>query len=453
MRATTHREGFMNQKSDPAKQVLNTPSFQPASPENNFGECADDAALREAWKQFCRQLEAAGDRVFKKHNPPSPEHRVDGFRFLTQNLSQAFDLALETRDPKYPAIHAFCAPARKLGSDNADCIYLQAWIDGQSAYKISGKRGGARMWNIAVQGQRSATAYGFKTSVPLHDPFGDIPEANMFGHELETNWDGSFELYIGGERRSKNWLPTTSGTRKLFMRQYFDDWSEEPGQFSIERLGMNEPRPLTTVPQMIDAMNWAGQFCYDVADYWPDFMWIDNNPQLDASKPNAFGGEYLAKRRALSTTADAGESRRGRLVAQMRWDVAIDEALLLEFDNFDGFWMVTCEGVFCNSMDYLYRPVSYTPSRTAVDSDGKVRLVMTRDDPGFANWIDNQGYTRGVLSFRTVMTDHVPDLRTSVIKVKDLAAHMPKDAKRSNAEERASELHRRFNAIRRRYRI
>ena len=26
-------------------------------------------------------------------------------------------------------------------------------------------------------------------------------------------------------------------------------------------------------------------------------------------------------------------------------------------------------GVFWNSMDYLYRPVRYTPTRTAVDSD------------------------------------------------------------------------------------
>ena len=43
----------------------------------------------------------------------------------------------------------------------------------------------------------------------LHEPFGDTPEANLFGHELKTEWDGSFVLYIGGPKREPNWVPTT----------------------------------------------------------------------------------------------------------------------------------------------------------------------------------------------------------------------------------------------------
>lgn len=54
--------------------------------------------------------------------------------------------------------------------------------------------------------------------------------------------------------------------------------------------------------------------------------------------------------------------------------LSADEALVIELDAHAGLWKFTNIGVFFNSMDYLYRPVSYTPSRTAVDSDGKVRL-------------------------------------------------------------------------------
>ena len=32
----------------------------------------------------------------------------------------------------------------------------------------------------------------------LHEPFGDIPEANIVGDQLTIGDDGSFELYIGG---------------------------------------------------------------------------------------------------------------------------------------------------------------------------------------------------------------------------------------------------------------
>src|SRR4030095_6575223 len=120
----------------------------------SFGDCADDEALRTAWKQFCRNLEAAGETVFKDTNPANGLHRADGFRFLTQNLGQAFDLALETKNSQYPVIHAFCSPFCKLGGDNADFVYQQAWIDGNSVYKISGNRGTARFLNFAVQGPR-----------------------------------------------------------------------------------------------------------------------------------------------------------------------------------------------------------------------------------------------------------------------------------------------------------
>src|SRR5262245_18389289 len=112
-----------------------------------------------SWGVFCDKLKAAGDRVFKDANPATALHRVDGFRYLTQNLSQAFDLALETKNTKFPALQVFCSPTRKLGSDNADCVYIQAWIDGESVYKISGTKGTARFWNITVQGPRSNVAY------------------------------------------------------------------------------------------------------------------------------------------------------------------------------------------------------------------------------------------------------------------------------------------------------
>ena len=140
-----------------------------------YGDFAGDADLMHAWEHFCDRLKAAGTRVFKDANPAIAAQRVDGFRYLTQNLGQAYDLALETKNTKYPAIHPFCSPTRKLGSDNADCVYLQAWIDGESTYRIFGNRGQARFFNIAVQGPRGLAAYGGHARAILHEPFGDVP--------------------------------------------------------------------------------------------------------------------------------------------------------------------------------------------------------------------------------------------------------------------------------------
>ena len=413
-----------------------------------FGDFSHDATLQEAWYCFCDRMKRAGDLVFKDYNPANSLQRADGFRFLTQALSQAFDLALETKDTRFPAIHAFCAPNRKLGGDNADFIYLQAWIDGRSEYKITGKKGSARFLNFTVQGPRPEKDAYYGAGVPsLHEPFGDTPEANLFGHELKTEWDGSFVLYVGGNKREPNWLPTTPGSRKLFLRQGFDHWDEQSAEFRIERIDMREPRPVPTHRTILDSLAWAGDYLGGAMRDWPDFM----------MRVGFFGphGQYLNQFPAsmLNAEAEQRDERRGTFVDHMHWRLAPDEALIVEFESYDGFWMFTNMGVFWNSMDYLYRPVSYTPSRTAVSSDNRVRLIMSHSDPGYHNWLDTQGFDEGYLSFRNVLSRSFPRLETNLVKARELPEHLPADSRRVSPQERARQMHERFDAIRRRYRI
>jgi hypothetical protein len=402
-----------------------------------YGDSPDDAPLHAAWGRFCDRLKAAGERAFKDHNPANGIQRADAFRFLTQNLGQAFDLALETRDTRYPLLHDFCNPTRKLGGDCADFTYVQAWIDGASVYRISGNRGTARFVNFTVQGPRpERMANG---NPPLHDPFGDVPQANLFGHQLETAWDGGFELYIGGERQGANWLPTTPGSRKLFLRQGFDRFDEKPATMRIERIDMTEPRPLPTPRSMIDAMGWAGDFLTGMMDDWPD--WTFANGGVDAANVNAFP--------ILHDTGD--DRKRGRAAAAMHWALQPDEALIVEFDRHDGLWMFTNGGVFMNSMDFLYRPVSYTPSRTKVDGDGRIRLILAHDDPGYHNWIDTQGFARGNLTYRHMLEGAPAALSTRLVKRAALAAALPADSATVTPQERVAQLKARFHGISQRY--
>jgi hypothetical protein len=406
-----------------------------------FGAGPDDAALRAAWQEFCTRLQEAGERVFKDYNPAAPLHRADAFRFLTQNLGQAFDLALETKDTKYPALHAFCGPNRKLGGDAADFVYLQAWIDGESVYRISGNKGTARFLNFTVQGPRPEKQPG--TDWPsLHEPFGDIPEANLFGQQLQTAWDGSFELYLGGPKREANWLPTTPGTRKLFLRQGFDRWDELPARLRIERVGMTEPRPVPTPQTMVQAMDWAGTFVTGLMNDWPDHPYHYGNA-VDPVNVNRFPPDPAGDL--------ASDRKRGRAVANMCWQLAADEALIVEFNAHDGFWMMSNMGVFFNSMDYLYRPVSYTPSRTKVDADGKVRLILTHEDPGYHNWLDTQGFERGNLTYRNLQSDASTTFSTQLVKRSALAQVLPAQTVRVTREQRIAQLRARFDGIRQRY--
>lgn len=407
-----------------------------------FGDGSADARLLSAWSIFCNKLRSSALLAFKDHNSASPIQRVDAMRFLTQALSQAFDLALETQDPGFPQLHRFCGPGRKLGSDCADFAYHQAWIDGSSNYRLSGKRGNSRFFNITVQGHRPATFVGRSDLRNLHEPFGDTPQANLFGHDLVVESDGSFEVFIGGERRGANWLPTAPDTRKLFIRQGFDAWDEEPARLGIENLAIGGPPRPPSLRRMIDAIEWAGDFIEGCMTDWPDLQ-METGQVMEPGLINAFPG---------IASGDPGDARRGRAAALMLWELPADHALVVEFEDYPGFWTFTNMGVFCNSMDYAFRPVSYTPARTPRDSDGMIRLIMAHADPGYWNWLDTQGFERGILAFRSIMSPTCPPVATRLVKLGDLTNSLP-HSPFATPQDRLSELRRRSAAIRRRFAV
>ncbi|WP_404482556.1 hypothetical protein [Novosphingobium sp. BL-52-GroH] len=409
-----------------------------------FGDGPDDLALDLAWKQFCDHLRTAGRSAFKDANPATPLQRADAFRFLTQNLGQAFDLALETKDPAFPQIHAFTTPTMKLGGDVADFTYRQAWIDGAHAYRLTGRKGTARWLNVTVQGPRPDLIPG--TDWPsLHEPFGDVPECNILGARIEADAEGRFELFVGGEARPRNWLPTTPGSRKLFIREAFDRWDETPTTLTIERIGMGTPRPLPDPARMIEAMDWAGRFLTGLMRDWPEHSWATSRGVCDPTARNRFPADKTAN--------DASDARRGRMAAHMVWHLEPQEALIVEMDMHPGFWIFGMGGAFAGSMDFLHRPVSYTPARTCVDGDGVVRLVLSQDDPGVHNWLDTQGFSDGNLTYRNLLTQDAATFRTLLVPRDALMAHLPADTARVSRAEREAMLLTRYRAIKQRYAI
>ncbi len=281
----------------------------------------------------------------------------------------------------------------------------------------------------------------------LHEPFGDTPEANITGDDLVTEPDGSFVLYVGGARREPNWLPTTPGSRKLFMRQGFDSWAERSAQFSIERIDMDQPRRgADTQQDLIASMQWAGDFLTGAMTDWPDRE-LQIGSLFGASwSPMCFPVRASPALRSNAMPAAAASSSPCR-------GVGPDDALIVEFADDGQFWMLTNMGAFWNSMDYLYRPVSYTPSRSAIDSDGRVRMVMVHNDPGVHNWIDTQRFSEGYLTMRVIGSRQLPEVSTKVVTLAELQIVLPADTRRVTPQERTGQLHARFDAIRGRYRI
>jgi hypothetical protein len=402
-----------------------------------FGDNPNDAALRDGWYAFCDRIKEAGDHVFKDESGASDGERTNAFRYLTQNLSQAFDIFLENRDDRYPNLHAFCGPTRKLGADNPDCIYLQSWINDHDTYKISGNRGTAKMFNIAVHGQWTGS---------LQEPFGDRPVANVFGEELETDWDGNFELWISPEPHPGNWIQSQPGTRKIFYRQYFDRWDEVPASYRIERIGDSEAPPPAIEPAwLLESFDRAGAFVVNTTKDWPNVLFERHG---NYETINAF----VRYGQANDAANEATDTRRGRVIQQLHWNLEPDEALLIEFDAApDWFWQFGACTVFGASLEFRYRQVSLTSGMSPVDPDGVTRVVLSHRDPGFWNWIDIQAHTRGWLLFRNMLTRDVPEMRSRVVEAAALDDEIGAVATRISPDERRAEMRRRRVANLRRY--
>jgi hypothetical protein len=178
---------------------------------------------------------------------------------------------------------------------------------------------------------------------------------------------------------------------------------------------------------------------------WPEHSWNYSGGVCDPAYPNRFPPEKVA-----DTDADV---KRGRMAAHMVWHLQPDEALIIEMDNHDGFWIFGMGGVFAGSMDFLYRPVSYTPARTVVDDDDVVRFVIAHTDPGVHNWLDTQGFSDGNLTYRNLLSRNAATFRTQLVRHSEIRDILPPDTCEVDATERAQQLLDRYRSVKLRYGI
>ena len=97
------------------------------------------------------------------------------------------------------------------------------------------------------------------------------------------------------------------------------------------------------------------------------------------------------------------------------------------------------------SLDYANRQTSLTTDQAQLSSDGAYYFVIANTDPGVPNWLDTEGFSRGVILMRFdgLAPPEIPEEqhpRTKLVKSADVRAHLPADEPVVTAEQRASQL-------------
>ena len=363
-------------------------------------EIVEKVTSGDAWREFCRLLEQAGDAILDERNPDDPLERAEGFRMLTRLLRGSLESNLEWGDPLHPALICTCHETIKIVAENPDNLYLGAGIDGKEDYRIWGRRGEARWISFNTYGGGGFGSGGRGTGTTLHEK------------DLEVSSDGTFEMVLSQQEHAGNWLRLEPDTRSVTIRQTFiDKAGQRPADLHIERVGDDgSPPPPLDPARLYRALLTAGHYIRGIAEIGSG--WAADQ----AEHPNRFVDVQDEYTRSFADPQITWH--------QAYFDLARDEALVVEIKPpACDYWMIALHNHWMETLDYRYHRITLNSGTAEIAPDGSVRCIVAGRDPGVPNWLDTAGHRRGTVGVRWVgedVDDVVPV--TSVVPVDEVGS-------------------------------
>jgi len=323
--------------------------------------------------------------------------------------------------------HGHDVPAARTGGDNPDNCYRLAGIAHGTAYRVTGQILDRKPANISF----TLTAnYGTSRTVQT-----------LEDHNMVFDDNGGFVITIDDQPANgrPNHMTTAPEVKFLFVRDSMMDWaSETPLKLEIERLGVAKADPISR-----DEM--AARAAFRMADdfhlyFWFQNVWSGITPsRIIPPATNRGGGGLVTQAVSLGNFA-LGE----------------DDVAILEYNPAGaGYVAVQLTEWLYRSLDYHQRQSSLTASQSAVDGDGRIRLVIARRDPGTANWLDTGGVSEvfTILRWQALAAEPVnggPAASLTMSTYDRLRADLPADTVWVDAARRKAQLEARLAAYQRR---
>ena len=369
----------------------------------------------EAWRDFCRSLESAGQTILETPGTEDPDVRAEGFRYLLGLVKVGIQQASEL-DPEQPRFIRIVDSDSKAGAENADNAYAHAHIRGDLAYRIWGSRGTVETFLIEIK-------EGFMQ-------LGDVRNfANLEASGLKTEADGSFEVFLGGERRGQNWLPLDPDAAQVLIRQYFCDWEREvPATFFIECLGREGLAPAKLSADLAAKMlDEAGRHIAGTASFWEEWVVaLRQNYKRNEIAPAVF---YVGGADDIAYGNDY-------------YELPADEAMVIEFQPPRAkYWAFQICDLWFKTTDWPNRKASINHRQARLDADGRCRIVVAHRDPGISNWLDTAGAETGVLQYRWIWTEDNPKPTLRRVPFAEIWRAIPDGTPRVSAKERRNEIY------------
>lgn len=396
---------------------------------------SDEGALAYANAQLDKLVEAMRYKL-EKHvvGWPAEDRELgtyEALRHLLRDVNFGHSAYVEA-DYENPAFAKMGATSRiNFQQPSPDCMYHSVVLHSDYRYRITGRRGSASVFQLAVYAGHACDLIGWKTHCVV----------NNFDHPDALAADGEVDIVLARTRPDDLgdalWMELPEGRCELHSRQYYGDWEiQNPAELMIRNEGQTFPA------KVLDRETSETRFSrlVDLLRVHTDFYragvqaHLSHGPEAidEVVIPGAFEGvRYFP-----------GHFR-----------CRPDEAVILEIeDPASRYWNTALFQMQWENLDWWSRASSYNDAQAHADADGKVRFVASWRDPGVPNWLDVSGRVLSLIAFRFWRPGREPRRPTlKTVPLAEVRAHLPADTPTVSPQARHELLQRRLiSAYRRR---
>jgi hypothetical protein len=384
---------------------------------------ADPDDPHAALGAFLDRIRAAEAELRASPSFGTAAEQAGAYQHLARSIRKAIEAAL-LQDLDHPYFRVLDFWLRE-GGDNPDQRYAFSPIRGGEHYRIWGQLGSAR--RIELQLYAGQPWAGTGRSVGY-----------LEFERIALEQDGSFSIDIAAEEQPGTWLENPEEATTVFVRQIYDDWKAAyPGEVHIDRVGYEGARkPLETPTDLARRFREAADMVEKAITVWPAFV---HERYVAARPPNTVSG--------LTDTYALGGSR-GRWMAGGHFDLPPGKALLIKtWPTRAQYQAIQLTDMWFASLEYGNQISSLTTLQSTRSPDGAYYTVISRADPGHANWLDTGGLARGVflLRYDGVQGAIPPEQHPSaeLVDLEQLPSRIPDFVRVSEADRRRARAGRR----------
>lgn len=389
-------------------------------------EMSNKAVVAKEWRSYVEPLIPLGSAMTGLiPDPADPLLRHEMYSQLFHRISTAY-MGGFFDDSRHPEFWPFANKVYNLACPNPDTVYYLASLSGEGVYRLSGFRGTVHMVDVQIGGG------GFY-------PRGEGPYPPTYHtYDVDTlnfGENGSFEVILSAERPEGykgDWWQIDRRSTYVMIRQVAYDWiNEVDGRYAIDRLDTHPGKPRRSVEEIDDLLKGIPQWAENITTLVTDE--VLNNFKKDG---------LVNKLRIRATDEMGGYDKNVQVYVEGLFDIEADEALIYETEVPEQcrYWQANLTDMLWNTIDWTNRQSSINGFTARLDSDGKFRAVISKEDPGVANWLDTGGYLEGVIYGRWNRCSSTPTPTLTKVKLKDLKSHLPKDTAFVTEEERIEAL-------------